>query len=1160
MSGPRTIPDAVRTAQTLASDPSASAFVAANAGSGKTHVLAQRVIRLLLAGVDPGAILCITFTKAAAANMATRVFNTLANWVALDDAALDQAIGETGTKAVTPALRQRARRLFACALETPGGLKVQTIHAFCTRLLHQFPFEANVAARFTVLDARSEQELLDQATTAILLDAARDPDTPLGRALATAITAAADTTFRDVVREAIGERDAVSAWITSAGCVDAAMAQLSVELGIDAHDTLTTVETQIVDGPILPSSQWAALAAQCKESSANDQKQCERLNTAAAASGAARIDAYLAVFLTTELKPRKSIITAALGKRQAELPERLAQEQARLLALIERRKAILCRDRTAALMTISREAIVRYSTNKDRRGLLDYEDLIDKTLDMLGTVNPSWVHYKLDLGIDHVLIDEAQDTSPKQWEIVRRLVAEFAAGAGARAGVRRTVFAVGDEKQSIFSFQGAAPRKFDDMRRAFKNEFDLPELGFHDVRFHYSFRSGPNVLGAVDEVFRAPHIHLSVTTDPGGMPPHESLPSAAPGLVEIWPLVKPDERRDIEGWDAPFDQLSETSPQVRLAQKIARTVGETIHRRDIAGSTGQAMRYGDVLVLVRQRGALFEAVIRALKDANVPVAGADRLVLTEHIAVIDMMALADAMLLPNDYLALAVALKSPLFGLDDEQLFRLAWQRRGSLRAALKAKVADEPAFAQAAARLDRCMRHAQRSPFDFFAWLLGPERGRGRFFARLGHEAADALDEFLELALDYERREPPSLQGFLAWLRAAETEIKRDMEISRDEVRVMTVHGAKGLEAPLVILADTTTPPTGARPPRLLALAPKKAAPDTPDRLVWAGRKDGDVAAVAAARQRALDEAENEYRRLLYVAMTRAADRLIVAGCEGARKSPDGCWYDLVSRGLADKPGFSTIGEGDERIGIYCKTPPEPAVVSAPAAVAAATVEHPTWLRRNAPPEAARAVTVTPSSALDPAVPGPAAPGVRGEPQRRALARGRLIHRLMQSLPDIPAERRGSAARLYLARSGGVFSAADHDRFIAETLAVMDERRFSPLFAAGSRAEVPIVGRIRRPGRSTLTVSGQIDRLVVTPDAVLIADYKTNRPVPDNVADVERGYGGYVAQLALYRAVLARLYPGRAVRAALVWTDGPDLMEISGEMLEQAVARLTSA
>jgi ATP-dependent helicase/nuclease subunit A len=1106
-------------------------------------------------------VLCITFTKAAAANMAARVFDTLARWIALDDDALDREMRAIGETAIGPAQRARARRLFASALDTPGGLKVQTIHAFCTRLLHQFPFEANVAARFTVLDERAQDELLTRSILGVLLDATRSPGTPLASALAAAIASAADRTFRELVRELMKRRDGVTAWIARAGSLAEAIDELSRTLGIDPKLDLAGLDHELLGGGEMPSAQWSVVAALCEEGSKTDNERGAQLRAASAASGATRVEGYLSVFLTDTMSPRKNVITVGLGRKHPDLAERLAREQARVCALLEQRNAVICRDRTAALLTIGAAVIARYRAEKEARGLLDYDDLIAKTLKLLATVNPGWVHYKLDRGIDHVLIDEAQDTSETQWEIITRLVAEFTSGAGAR-DVVRTIFAVGDEKQSIFSFQGAVPRKFDDMRWRFEQAHVAIGAGWRFVRFGHSFRSGPNVLAAVDEVFSRPDIYPSVTSDQEGFDPHLSLPDAAPGLVEIWPIVRPPERRDIEGWDAPFDALSQTSPQVRLAHRIAETIAQGIGNGEPLGRERKPMRAGDVLVLVRQRGALFEAVIRALKQRHIAVAGADRLVLTEHIAVVDLMALADALLLPQDDLALAIALKSPLFGIDEDQLFALAYGRERSLRATLAAKRDDAPAFAAAHALLDRCATQARAAtPFGFYAWLLGAAGGRAKFLRRLGPEAADALDEFLELALDYERREAPSLQGFMAWLRAAQTEIKRDMEISRDEVRVMTVHGAKGLEAPLVILADTTSAPAGPRPPRLLALPAPRAAPGTPDRIVWAGRKATDARPVAEARQTARAEAEHEYRRLLYVAMTRAADRLIVAGCEGERPRPAGCWYDLVLDGLRGREGFHTVGEGDAQIWRYRKvpdtTPPRP-VEASPQGELALRAPFPAWLRRAAPAEPERTAAITPSEG------GATAPaerrGTGGEARRLAIARGTLIHRLMQSLPDIAPERRAEAARRYITRAGADFAPAEREALVATTLRLLDDPRFAALFAAGSRAEVSIVGRLARPGRAPLLVSGQIDRLAVTDEAVLIADYKTNRPAPRTLAEAISDYPAYVRQLALYRAMVGKLYPGRVVRAALIWTDVPDLMELSAETLDAEATRLTSA
>ncbi|MGA8316018.1 MAG: UvrD-helicase domain-containing protein, partial [Bradyrhizobium sp.] len=517
----RPIPGAVRDKQASASNPTSSSFVSANAGSGKTHVLVQRVIRLLLTGVAPEKMLCITFTKAAAANMAERVFTTLGHWVTLDDSALDEAIRDTGVPNPDRNLRKVARELFARALETPGGLKVQTIHALCTRLLQQFPFEANVPARFAVLDERDQADMMERANLRVFLEASNAPDSVLGRALQTAMANAADVTFKDVVREACLSRDHFMAWSNAAGSAEAATAEMSVVLGVSQNDSLEDVEREIIDGPYLPRTRWLEIAGALDGGSKTDSDQSARLREAFHAAGATQIDEYLGVFLTDERVPRKAVLTKKFCDNHQAIAHLFEQEGLRLTPLIERRRAFITRDRTEALLHIAIAAAANYRREKQERGLLDYDDLIDKTLAMLNKVSAGWVHYKLDRGVDHVLIDEAQDTSPRQWDIVEHIISEFAAGHGARDGVTRTMFAVGDEKQSIFSFQGAAPREFAERRARFSSRFKAAGLGFESISFTYSFRSGAGVLRAVESAFQSPDVYRSITTDRDGMPRHE---------------------------------------------------------------------------------------------------------------------------------------------------------------------------------------------------------------------------------------------------------------------------------------------------------------------------------------------------------------------------------------------------------------------------------------------------------------------------------------------------------------------------------------------------------------------------------------------------------------------------------------------------------------
>jgi ATP-dependent helicase/nuclease subunit A len=1055
----------------------------------------------------------------------------------LDDAAHAAAIKAAGVKKPDPILRARARQLFALALETPGGLKVQTIHAFCTQLLHLFPFEANVAARFDVLDEIAETQMLDKLSLDVLLQAAEAPDTALGRALAQAVLASTDITFQDMVREAIRARDRLTRWVDEAGGLPQAMTQLSQLLGIEPQETVADVDAAIFKDSLIANSQWAVVAAALTAGLKTDKEQGARFHALVTLNGTDRLENYLDIFCTKKRdKTKERIVTKAVQDERPDLCALLNEECARIWRLVQRKRAIATRDRSVALFTVACAVIASFRAEKDRRGLLDYDDLIDKTLDLLRDERAAWVHYKLDRGIHHVLIDEAQDTSPKQWEIIRALVSEFFAGLGAH-GRQRTIFAVGDEKQSIFSFQGAAPREFATNRDHFRKAHARAELNFVATEFKHSFRSGPTVLGAVDTVFARAEAFAGLTAERTA-PVHEALPDAVPGLVEIWPLEHSDDYDKKEGWAAPFDVQTVTSGTAKLARRIAGAV---------AAWQQQGRRPKDVLVLLRRRGAQFEAIIRALKQINIPVAGADRLVLTEHIAVMDLMVLADAILLPQDDLALATALKSPLFGLDDDALFKLAWDRKGNLYDALRTQ---EPNLAERFDAMRAVTR--DRTPFAFYAWLLGAEKGRRNILARLGHEANDALDEFLSMALDYERIEAPSLQGFIAWLRASKAEVKRDMEMDRDEVRVMTVHGAKGLEAPIVILADTTTPPQGWHPPRLLRMAAEEPVPGAAERLIWAGAKDNDVGPMAAARETTLSEARDEYRRLLYVAMTRAAERLIVCGTRGINKIPDGCWYQLVDDALRPTGVSEKADDGAGEVLRFRKQNTEPARPQKnifPTAIKPTSA--PAWLTSDVSSATSAVSTIRPSSSENDDARAPAFGG-----RALALLRGSLVHRLMQSLPDIPVANRRKATDDYLARAGNELSQEQRAKIAEQVMLVLEDARLYELFAPGSRAEVPIVGRLQQEGKTVL-VSGQIDRLAITQGSVLIADFKTNRPAPRRIEDVPPAN---VGQLALYRAVLTKLYPKKSVRAALVWTEVPDLMEFSAEVLDAALARVTSA
>ena len=750
-----------------------------------------------------------------------------------------------------------------------------------------------------------------------------------------------------------------------------------------------------------------------------------------------------------------------------------------------RRRAVETRERTAALVTIVMEVIARYRAEKERRGLLDYEDLIDKALRLLTEEQAKWVHYKLDLGIDHVLIDEAQDTSPKQWEIVRRLTAEFFAGLGARE-VTRSIFAVGDEKQSIFSFQGAARRSSSRTGGTSRTSSTLPGCNFADVKFKASFRSAPLVLEAVDEVFRAESAHAGLTEVKGGTA-HEAVRVNAPGLVELWEMIEPDEKVKLEGWDAPFDEAQETSPRVRLARKIAepsrRGSTAAISSAMATSGTGARGRYPGAGAPARravQRGHL-RAQARGRRGRGRRPAHADRAHRRDG---------------PDGARRRAAAAGRRSCAGDRAEEPAVRAHRGADLHARVGPQEFAARDAAGARERNGLCRRERRGSTATPSGRGIsrrsrstrassGRSAGARSFYARLGAEAADALDEFLELALLYERGEAPTLQGFVAWLRAGQTEVKRDMDIARDEVRVMTVHGAKGLEAPIVVLADTVTPPKGPKEPRLLKLPVANAAPDTPDRIVWAGRKADDVPPVAEARAKAVAAAEDEYRRLLYVAMTRAADRLVVAGSRGVNRAPPGCWYELIERALKAEAIEEAADDGDGSVLRWRKAADIVAGAASTgrraAARATARLAHAQRAGRS-------------SAACHLAIAGrPCRRAARGH--RRPARTGARAHRAPPPAGAARAASRNGAQRprANIWRAPRISTRRSTSPLLREVFAILDDARFASLFAENSRAEVPIVGFVSQNER----VSGQVDRLAVTPTEVLIADYKSDRTIP---------------------------------------------------------------
>jgi ATP-dependent helicase/nuclease subunit A len=1146
---PRTVSAA---AQRRAASPVTSAWVAASAGTGKTKVLVDRVLNLLLAGTRAQRLLCLTFTKAAAQNMALRLIATLRDWATAAEPVLETALAELIGTAPSDVQRARARRLFAEVLDTPGGLRIDTIHAFCQSLLRRFPLEARVPPNFQVLDERSSAELRQDCRDAVLDAARRDEQGELARALATVTSRTSEQGFGDLLAELMRERGRLKRLLGDRGTnpekIRRAIGRLYGSLGLKPGETEEDVLREACADHKLDLDGLRRAARALLTGPKTDKSRGECL-ARWLADPERRIEGFedcLDVYFTKDRERRDRLVTKGVLDGAPGIDLILAREMERLEAVIARRNAASTALGTAALVRIGAELEARYERAKDERAVLDYDDLILAARDLLRRPGVApWVLYKLDGGIDHILIDEAQDTNPEQWEVIEALTGEFFAGA---SGDRpeRTVFAVGDVKQSIYSFQRADPQAFVDLRHRFADRARAAERRWTNEDLIVSFRSTAAVLQAVDAVFATPRARTGVALD-GADIRHETDRSGDAGLVELWPPVVPRERPTLLPWMPPLERHEEDSPPARLARLIAQRIAGWIGR-EMLESKARPIRAGDVMILVRRRNALVDLLVRELKKAGVEVAGVDRMVLADQLAIMDLIALGRFLLLPADDLTLATVLKGPLFGFSDERLFDLAWARTGTLWEALRDRAAEAADFTAAANELSALLARVDYvRPHELFAEVLGPRGGRRRIAGRLGIEAHDPLDEFLAAALAFERSHPPALETFLHWVEAGREEVKRDLEShTRDEVRIMTVHGAKGLQAPVVILPDTfQVPRPGTHGARLLWSRGKSGEPDL---LLWSptAKRDDDLSAQARAAQAAAQEAE--YRRLLYVALTRAEDRLYVCGYEDRNKPADWCWYKLIEGGLVPiAERFEFAGEAGEAAGLgYRLHNPQSRSVERPkAAEPAAIAALPAWWDRAPPPEPDPPRPLVPSrpDGEEPPVLAPFDAGAAAADTRR-FRRGRLVHRLLQTLPDLPESQREPAARRFLARPAHRLSDAEQDQICGETLAVLTQPGWAPLFGADSIAEVPVVGRL-----GARIISGQIDRLVATGGSVLIVDYKTNRPPPADAADVSPIY---LRQMSAYRVALAGLYPGQPLRCALLWTDGPKLMELPADLLDR--------
>lgn len=1134
--------------QRQAANPFESAWVAASAGSGKTKVLSDRVLNLLLTGTPPEKILCLTFTRTAAAQMANKIADRLAKWAAEDEADLVADLTKLRAAAPDDRLIARARRLFARLLDTAGGLKVTTLHGFCQSVLKRFPLEAGVSPQFDVLDERAAKDLIEQAQNKIL------GQPQFADCLKTVTAATNEDGFLGVLTEMtahLPEIDRIKTRFPTAQALTRAYEQA---LNLPENCTIESLTDEFC---ALSDERTADLRQAVTVLNAShkktDKDNAARIGAFLAADNALRhklLDDYSEVFLTKTGTIRERLVC----KEAQSVTPAMMSEAVRAQTCREQMTSRTVMDLSLALFALASAILNEYTAMKEERGVMDYDDLIAATRRLLEKSGATaWVLYKLDGGVDHILVDEAQDTSPDQWAIIRALAGEFFAGKGQRQQ-ERTIFAVGDKKQSIFSFQGAVPEEFERMRAFFKTAVENAGKKWNDVPMYISFRSVQAVIDIVNFVLQFAPARLGVTDDSEDAT-HVSFRKKQAGLVEIWPTETPQSGDTEKPFTKPVERVFAQTPSARLAHKIALKIADMIFSGERLESENRPIRAGDIMILMRRRSAFINDLSRELKSMGVAVSGIDRLKIATHIAVKDLMVLGDFLLLPENDQALATVLRSPLCGtspddlsdknreeaaragvplngIGENDLFRLACDRgEQTLFDRLKRHEGEPTPLGEAYAFLkDLLNRVDNMRPYELYAYVLGTLGRRRNFVARLGVQALDALDEFMNLALDFDSVEAPSLQNFLCRLRQNDVEIKRDPEQSFDAVRIMTVHAAKGLQAPVVFLPDT-------RPARFHC--PKTFWPDdgNGELCLWVPKK-GDRNDIVNAEIESLQEKDaDEYRRLLYVALTRAADRLYITGWE-SRNNGDGGWYDLIRGAVRIENADGSVSyrmqqvktplfdEPVLRLTCAQEQPPAPVAEQSAAKTAAPL---PDWVFRAPPAEPTPPKPLAPSR---PDVAEPAALSPLSAGRLQAIKRGTAVHTLLEILPRYPAADRESVAKKLTA------DLPDRDELIARVQALLDAPLAAGLFTPDSLAEVPVSGVI-----GDRVVNGKIDRMAVLESEVLLIDYKSGRRVP---ADVNDTPAAYIAQMAAYKKLIGQIYPDKTVRCFLLWTEAPELVEIT--------------
>lgn len=1099
-------------AQHQATHLTSSVWVSASAGTGKTYVLTNRILKLLLLQpyLKPSEILAVTYTKAAAREMENRIRSRLSEWVSLSDEALFKSLEMVLGEVPTPDQCVRARGLLLEVLEDGKGLNISTIHGFCQQILGAFPLESGVPVGFGLLEGQEESDLIRQVQDEVFSTFEKGDVPPEQQwcfnYLAEDIH---ESTLRDVFQDIVFNRRKFNKLFQRHGTVENVLNALAKALDIMPESwTPESVLEDMESYFSVPSE----LVDYAKSFADSKTKKMQTLGAEVLFFHNIQEEEkgpcwprYARAFLTKDGSFRKSLVDAATKKSAngALIEQAFNQEQERVYKVEQLRKSYRSWLLTAAYLHIGYEMIQAYGESKQQQNVLDFDDLIQKTAELfLHQERQMWVRYKMDRKIAHVMLDESQDMDDEQWEIIRALIQEFYDGSGQKE-ITRTLFAVGDTKQSIYRFRGAQPYVFGDIRTYLEMQSDSNACEARNVSLKTSFRSSKTILDFVDRVFEAEEKQQAL--DDTQQVQHQAVRQEAPGWVEVWPLCKEEEQEEatIENWPLPIQQPEKTMSARRLvARKMAQAMKELVENKTLLSSTQKPASYGDMMVLLRGRTMMPE-IIEALDELNIPHAGSDRIQLMQDVMVDDMLAWLKFLHTREDDLSLAQVLKSPVFNLSEEMLMTLSLARRkASLWSVLNGEMKQQ--------LQEIITTISGLSVYEMVVFIINKTNFYNKYInashedVNSLHSFTEAMDNLLESALKYGSQNG-GIAGFIYKIEAGEIELKKGLESAGKNVRILTAHGSKGLEAPIVFMPDTTQ---------------DYYRKMSRDYLLWQEDKtDVNLFLYRQGKgqtpqlQDELHEAEKQRifedeMRLLYVALTRAQERLYIGGAAVQGRLPENCWYAEIEKITEQLADF-----GDAKV-LY-HAPHQPIVEKETNTEEHRKLQVQSWIAM-LPAKEETANTIRPAVKE-------IGEDVLTSDQKKLYQRGRLMHRLLELLPRSPEEERQQTATAWLDKMLPEDATLMKEKMVRDVMGVF--AMYPEFFTENSKPEVSFITTVNGS-----KVEGRIDRLVVTDNTVTIVDYKTDQIIPNDMPE------SYAQQLKLYKQAMQKVFPEKEVEACIVW------------------------